>query len=128
MRIKNLILLLALIFQTSCITQYIWGDKSYTEEIEQFFVGSDGRSIALIGSKYHYVFSDNSGLLKNFLSLANSLTKALLPTRRRPLISAREALLSVDKLSRICRSFSLPINFLAFFTYGKPVKCRFAAR
>lgn len=73
MRIKEfatkLFLCVALALQTSCVTGYIWGDKSYGEEIDQFYVGSDGRSIALIGDKYHYVFSDNSGLLKNVLTL-----------------------------------------------------------
>ncbi len=67
--LTNLLLCLVLTFQTSCLTKFIWGDKSYEEEIEQFFVGSDGRSIALIGTQYHYVFSDNSGVLKNVLSL-----------------------------------------------------------
>lgn len=73
MKAKTILIKLFLCFflclQTSCVTKYIWGDKSYDEEIEQFFVGSDGRSIALIGSSYHYVFSDNSGMLKNVLSL-----------------------------------------------------------
>ncbi len=65
----NLVAISLLLFQSACLTKYVWGDKSYDEEIEQFFVGSDGRSIALIGSNYHYVFSDNSGLLRNVLSL-----------------------------------------------------------
>lgn len=67
--LTRLFLLLALLLQTSCITKYIWGDKSYDESIDQFFVGSDGRYIAFIGADYHYIFTDNSGLLRNILSL-----------------------------------------------------------
>ncbi|MDX2082866.1 MAG: hypothetical protein SFV53_02640 [Rickettsiales bacterium] len=77
----NLFLFLLLTFQTSCLTQFIWGDKSYDEEIEQFFVGSDGRSIALIGVDYHYVFSDNSGMLKNVLSLKQKSILAINPKK-----------------------------------------------
>ncbi|NBV05984.1 MAG: hypothetical protein EBS06_01960 [Proteobacteria bacterium] len=81
MRLKkifiNSFLLLALLLQTSCVTKYIWGDKSYEEEIEQFLVGADGRSIALIGVNYHYVFSDNSGLLRTFLSLKQKSVLAI---------------------------------------------------
>lgn len=65
----RLFLCFVILLQTSCVTKYIWGDKSYDEDIEQFFAGADGRSIAFIGSSYHYVFSDNSGLLRSVLSL-----------------------------------------------------------
>ncbi len=74
-------LFLVLSAQTSCITQYIWGDKSYNEEVEQFFAGSDGRSIALIGSHYHYVFADNSGLLRNILTLKQKGVLAINPKK-----------------------------------------------
>ncbi len=67
--LTNLLLCLSLLLQSSCITKFIWGDKSYNEEIEQFFVGADGRYIAMIGTHYHYIFTDNSGLLRNILSL-----------------------------------------------------------
>lgn len=67
--LTNLFLILTLLFQSSCITKYVWGDAFYEEEVEQFFVGADGRSIAFIGTNYHYVFSDNSGLLRNILTL-----------------------------------------------------------
>jgi len=67
--LTNSILCLALFFQSSCVTKYIWGDKSYQEDISQFFIGADGRYVALLGDDYHYVFSDNSGVLKMILSL-----------------------------------------------------------
>ncbi len=58
-----------LLLQSSCVTKYIWGDKSYQEQINQFFIGADGRYVAMLGDEYHYVFSDNSGILKTILSM-----------------------------------------------------------
>lgn len=67
--ITNLFLCLSLLLSSSCITKFIWGDKSYEERIEQFFAGADGRYIVFVGRDYHYIFTDNSGLLKTVLSL-----------------------------------------------------------
>ncbi len=61
---------LAIILPSCTITKALWGDKSYEEVIKQFLVGSDGRYVALISPNYHYVFSDNSGVLKGILSLS----------------------------------------------------------
>ena len=66
----NIFLCFTLLVTSSCtITKYVWGSKHYQEHINQFLVGSDGRYVALVGEEYHYVFSDNSGTLKNILSL-----------------------------------------------------------
>ena len=76
MKITHLFLVLVLFVQSSCVTQALWGDKSYEEKITQFFVGSDGRYVVLVGEKYHYIFADNSGVLKVILSSGrnNALT------------------------------------------------------
>lgn len=60
---------LAITLSSCTLTKALWGDKSYEEVINQFLVGSDGRYVALISPSYHYVFSDNSGVLKSVLSL-----------------------------------------------------------
>lgn len=65
----KILLCAALLLTSSCVTKFIWGDKSYQEQINQFFVGADGRYVAMLGDDYHYVFSDNSGVLKTILSL-----------------------------------------------------------
>lgn len=68
--LKNTLLSFAILFLASCtVTGFIWGDKSYDERVEQFFVGSDGRYVVLVGANYHYVFTDNSGTFKEILSL-----------------------------------------------------------
>lgn len=70
-KLLNLFLMLSLLISSSSctLTKALWGDKSYQEIINQFLVGSDGRYVAFISPSYHYVFSDNSGVLKSILSL-----------------------------------------------------------
>jgi hypothetical protein len=65
----GILLLFILLFNSSCITKFIWSDKSYKEKIGQFYIGADGRYVVLIGTNYHYILSDNSGLLKEIFSL-----------------------------------------------------------
>lgn len=65
----NSFLFLSLLLQQSCLTKAIWGDKHYNERIEKFLIGEDGRYVVFVGSEYHYVFTDNSGLLKTIISL-----------------------------------------------------------
>ncbi len=65
----NCFLCLSLLASSSCITKYLWGDKSYEEPIYQVFVGEDGRYVVFVSQDYHYNFTDNSGLLKEILSL-----------------------------------------------------------
>lgn len=67
--ITKLLLCSALLLSSSCITKYVWGDKKYEEVVDKFFVGADGRYVVLVGGEFHYVFSDDNGLLKTILSL-----------------------------------------------------------
>ncbi len=68
--IINFLLCLAICFTASCtLTKLVWEDKKYDEKITQFFVGADGRYIVLVSANYHYIFTDNSGLFKEVLSL-----------------------------------------------------------
>ncbi len=68
--LRTTLLSLTILFLSSCtVTGFIWGDKSYDERVEQFFVGSDGRYVVLVGTNYHYVFTDNSGTFRDILSL-----------------------------------------------------------
>jgi hypothetical protein len=65
----KIILLVTLLSQQSCLTKALWRGNYYDENISQFFIGSDGRYIALIGGAYHYVLTDNSGIFRKVLSL-----------------------------------------------------------
>lgn len=67
--LKSLLLISLLLFQTSCVTKALWGDKQYKEKITQFLVGNDGRYVVFVGEQYHYIFTDDSGALKTILSL-----------------------------------------------------------
>ncbi len=97
----------ALVFLPGCITKFLWGDKSYEEKIEQFFIGSDGRYVVLIGESYHYVFTDNSGVLKEVLSLRQ---QGILS------IDVKKTYLKVDDKNDIQGDFAVsgPFSILAF--------------
>lgn len=67
--LKSLILCATLILLSSCVTKFLWGYKKYDEKILQAYVGSDGRYVVFVAQEYHYIFTDNSGLLKEVLGL-----------------------------------------------------------
>jgi len=66
---QRLIICCTLLCLTSCITKALWSDPFYEERINHFLVGADGRYVVFIGDQFHYVFTDNSGLLKEIMSL-----------------------------------------------------------
>jgi hypothetical protein len=69
-KILNIFLLLCLLFcSSSCVTKSLWGDKKYIERFNQFLVGQDGRYVVLVGSNYHYILTDKSGILGKILTL-----------------------------------------------------------
>lgn len=84
-------LILSLLCLSSCITKALWGDRSYDEEIKQFYVGSDGRYVVLVSPQYHYIFTDNSGDLNKILSLKQQGVLTLSP----------ETFLHVDEYNNI---------------------------
>lgn len=63
------VVLFAALTLNGCITRALWGDKFYEERISQVLIGADARYIVLVGEKYHYVFTDNRGYLRQILSL-----------------------------------------------------------
>jgi hypothetical protein len=96
-----------LIFLPSCVTKYIWGDKSYQERINQFFIGVDGRYVVLIGENYHYIFTDNSAVLKEVLSLSQQNVLA---------IDSKKTHLKLDSKNEIKGDFVIegPASLLPF--------------
>ncbi len=66
---KILSILFVIIFVTACeMTHWLWKDY-YEEDFKEFLIGRDGYSIAFLGKNYHYIFYDNSGILKEILYL-----------------------------------------------------------
>lgn len=61
--------LLIIFLLTSCVTDFLWGAREYKEEITRFYIGSDGRYVVFMGPEYHYVFTDDSGALRQILSV-----------------------------------------------------------
>ncbi len=65
----RVLLAAALLFITSCeFTRALWEDN-YSESVRQFLVSKDGRYIVFLGTKYHYLFVDESGVIDELLKL-----------------------------------------------------------
>jgi hypothetical protein len=59
----------ALFALTACEhTKKLWED-SYLEKVKNFLISQDGKYVVFLGKNYHYVFSDDSGILKEILEL-----------------------------------------------------------
>lgn len=59
--------LLIILFLTSCtVTKALW-HRTYDETFKEFLVSRDGKLIVFLGKNYHYIFSDDSGLIKELL-------------------------------------------------------------
>lgn len=64
----KILIVLTLLSTNSCITKYLWADKSYDEYINQFLLGEDGRYVVMIG-KFHYVLIDETMVFSRILRL-----------------------------------------------------------
>lgn len=51
-------------------TEEMW-ENTYKDTVAQMFITSDGRNIAFMGEKYHYIFSDYDQVLREMLNLDN---------------------------------------------------------
>lgn len=67
-RFRFLVACLVLLVLASCnLTKSLWYGKNYEDKIRSFLVTSDGRQVVFIGEKYHYIFIDQSNMLKQLL-------------------------------------------------------------
>lgn len=76
-----------LIQSTSCLTQKLWSNN-YDEPVQNFLVSRDGRYVVFLGEKYHYIFVDKSGLMKELLKW---------PSRGLLFINTKETSMKVDR-------------------------------
>ena len=65
-------LIIISLFLTSCspsdlYTGQLWRNKMERDTLDQFLVAQNGK-VALIGRKYHYIFDDKSGVIKDLLA------------------------------------------------------------
>ena len=67
--IRSLIVCFVLISTSSCVTKYLWGSRNYEDQVNQFLIGEDGRYLVMIGTSYHYVFTDETRVLSRIVSL-----------------------------------------------------------
>ena len=66
-KINITLLLIILIFASSCSFNNSLWSKSYQDRIWQFVTTKDGKQVAFIGEHYHYVFPDNNESIKDLL-------------------------------------------------------------
>ena len=65
-KIKILCILTAAFLSSCTITKGLW-NRSYNETFKQFLVSNDGKLVVFLGKNYHYIFSDESGVMKELL-------------------------------------------------------------
>lgn len=65
---KNFLIFLTLIFSLSACGLTGSGNSGYYADIIQSFVTTkNARQVAFLGDKYHYIFTDNSGIIKKLV-------------------------------------------------------------
>jgi len=68
---KFFILVAVLLLLASCgITKSLW-NGNYNETFRQFLVSQDGKYVVFLGKNYHYIFTDNSSVIRELLLWSN---------------------------------------------------------
>ena len=71
-----ILLIITLLFiESSCsnsLTKRLWNDNFYNEVFYHFLISKDYQFVVFLNDKYHYVFNDNSGIIKKLLLWRNS--------------------------------------------------------
>ena len=74
MKTTSIIVLSFVLISCTSTTKSLWKDPTYKEKIASFLITNDGKKLAIIGNKYHYIFE-----------LENSLRTILLSNKRNQL-------------------------------------------
>ena len=103
-KLVALALITFLIFTTSCngLTKKLWNWHGYEENFKHFLINQQNGYVVFLAQKFHYIFIDNSNLMKNIL---------LWKDRRTLFIDTSETEIHVDKNNQasgevMIRSFS----------------------
>ncbi len=89
--VKILLTLILISFSSCRVTKSVW-DSSYNETFRQFLISQDGRMVVFVGSKYHYIFSDNTSILESIL---------LWPGRRNLFINTEKSRIDLDRSNEV---------------------------
>jgi hypothetical protein len=97
MKYGHATLILCLSF-TGCLTSRVLGPKPYTETISAFMISADGKQLAIIGQKYHYLFPAPMQLV------------ATLQSTIRPAVTAKIDTFTVSDTDGVRGSYTLDIG------------------
>lgn len=78
--IKFLALTALLLFNSGCVlfTPMLWKEKiQYKETIQGYLISNDGKKVVFLGEKYHYIFDDESGEIKQLLQWKQKLSMSI---------------------------------------------------
>lgn len=94
-KVQSLIIIFSLLFNSGCITTEMWQKKEYYEDtIKQYLISEDGNKVIFLGKKYHYIFDDNSGIIRQLLNW-NSKQKLVMNIYDFKAVSENDVKLSV---------------------------------
>jgi len=63
----NLIVILTLFFNSSCITDGLKEHSTYWEYFYEYFISERGNQIVFVSEKYHYIFKNSQKQIKEFI-------------------------------------------------------------
>lgn len=69
-KLIKIILIFSISLNTACeglspqLTKKLWKNKTESEQIKNILISEDGKSLAMIGDRFHYIFKNESGLIK----------------------------------------------------------------
>jgi hypothetical protein len=75
MKIISLLILSLMLVSCTHFTKDMWKKPNYQEEIAAFLLTEDGKTLVVIGEKYHYIFEIDDTLKKILLSDQRKLIK-----------------------------------------------------
>lgn len=76
MKIIPIIICSFILMSCTGTTKSLWKNPIYKEKISTFLITDDGKKLAVIGSKYHYIFQLETNLKNILLSKNKKLLKA----------------------------------------------------
>ncbi len=94
-KLIKIVLIICIFVNTSCIPEFsdklhpnltknLWENKTDQEGITNILISEDGKTVIMIGQKYHYIFEDESRTIQELLSRKNELNPTVIDQSNSP--------------------------------------------